>query len=509
MTSILALLNTAFGIILATVERMGGSVGRLMDFVIKNAKPMSVAFADALGTIAMLFDGILAILQGFATWFIKEWPTMQPVITAMAKSFETGFLTMRDVASLVIGLLVPMLDYLKNHMLALQIMAGILGVVLGAPLIILAALIVAILGLAVVIQFVGEKIAAFVRMAIPAIGSFFNMLGSGVHAGIAAIQNFVGTVLGAITGFFGRLLATVEAGWAQFASRPVYWIAYLVVYVNVMLAHLLANFFTWVAQMVVSADNWVNQMTARAQSAGMKFLSAFGQFMASLPGRVLSWLGSVISQLPGFSAQMGAHGAQAGTNFFSNLARILAGMPGQVFSMAVSIGRSIAQGVASGITSSAGAIAGAARQAVAGAIAGAKSAAGIASPAQVFADQIGKPIAQGVALGIRQSAGLAHSAMANMMAGMTGNAVVGYSTVGTGGAGRAGGGDTGQSQSHFQRMLEVLDKIESQEELSNKLLKQLADPSSAGSTSTLLAQLVALVSKGQYMRNRGVRAAGI
>jgi phage-related protein len=69
----------------------------------------------------------------------------------------------------------------------------------------------------------------------------------------------------------------------------------------------------------------------------------------------------------------------------------------------VSAGRSIITGLAAGIRSGASAAVSAAISAARSALAAAKSALGISSPSKVFAEQVGKPIAQGIGLGMRRN----------------------------------------------------------------------------------------------------------
>lgn len=69
------------------------------------------------------------------------------------------------------------------------------------------------------------------------------------------------------------------------------------------------------------------------------------------------------------------------------------------------VGRAFDDGIALGIITHSGVVRDAARYAVASAEAAAVAAAQIGSPSQLFADEVGEPIAQGIALGVEQGAG--------------------------------------------------------------------------------------------------------
>lgn len=88
------------------------------------------------------------------------------------------------------------------------------------------------------------------------------------------------------------------------------------------------------------------------------------------------------------------------------------------------VGKYIVQGIASGVSGNAGLLSDAVRRAVAAALAAAQKASQSHSPSKLFADEVGKPISQGMALGVLQAAPLPVAAMQtviNQMAGTTYN----------------------------------------------------------------------------------------
>jgi phage-related protein len=77
-----------------------------------------------------------------------------------------------------------------------------------------------------------------------------------------------------------------------------------------------------------------------------------------------------------------------------------------------SVASAIVSGITSGIENGASAIISAAKRAALAALDAAKSALGISSPSKVFATEVGKPMAQGMALGLTGSAPLVAGAAA-------------------------------------------------------------------------------------------------
>lgn len=91
------------------------------------------------------------------------------------------------------------------------------------------------------------------------------------------------------------------------------------------------------------------------------------------------------------------------------------------------IGGDILRGIANGLKAGAGIIVDAAKNAAKSALNAAKSFLGIKSPSRVFADQVGKMIPAGVAVGIEANTKAIDAAMRDLTADMTGAFMTGYS----------------------------------------------------------------------------------
>lgn len=91
---------------------------------------------------------------------------------------------------------------------------------------------------------------------------------------------------------------------------------------------------------------------------------------------------------------------QAVVSWLSGLGGRISSAVGNIGSQVSGIGRAIIDGIKSGIVNSAGRLATAAKDAVSSALGAAKRLLGIRSPSAVFAAEVGRPIMQGVAVGI-------------------------------------------------------------------------------------------------------------
>jgi tape measure domain-containing protein len=196
------------------------------------------------------------------------------------------------------------------------------------------------------------------------------LLAAGVYLVItnwAQITAFLGGLWAGISAWFASLGAAVEAAWSAFASRPGY-------YIGVMVGFVIGK----LAELILGASIIFNRIL----------------------GVVMGWA----AQLPGLALQ----GAIALSRAFSDE---VGRLPGQM----VDIGVRVVTGIYSGFMSMTGWLRSQINGFVGGLVDGAKAALGIGSPSRVFAEQVGAPIAQGVAQGIERAAAGARRAMGGML----------------------------------------------------------------------------------------------
>ena len=138
-------------------------------------------------------------------------------------------------------------------------------------------------------------------------------------------------------------------------------------------------------------SNVVNFFTVRVPDAVSNMLSAAGR----IPGQIASFLGSALSSAASFVGSFASSAIQAASQFVSNIVSGLSGLAGRV----MSVGSDIVHGIWSGISGAAGwlmdKISGFANNIVSGI----KGFFGIHSPSTVMRDQVGRYLAEGVAVG--------------------------------------------------------------------------------------------------------------
>ena len=138
-------------------------------------------------------------------------------------------------------------------------------------------------------------------------------------------------------------------------------------------------------------SNVVNFFTVRVPNAVENMLSAAGR----IPGQIASFLGSALSSAASFVGSFASSAIQAASQFVSNIVSGLSGLAGRV----MSVGSDIVHGIWSGISGAAGWLMGKISGFASSVVDGIKGFFGIHSPSTVMRDQVGKYLAEGVAVG--------------------------------------------------------------------------------------------------------------
>lgn len=135
----------------------------------------------------------------------------------------------------------------------------------------------------------------------------------------------------------------------------------------------------------------VNFFTVMVPNAVSNMLSAAGR----IPGQIASFLGSALSSAASFVSDFASKAVQAASQFVSNIVSGLSGLAGRV----MSVGSDIVHGIWSGISGAAGWLMNKISGFADNIVSGIKGFFGIHSPSTVMRDQVGKYLAEGVAVG--------------------------------------------------------------------------------------------------------------
>lgn len=138
-------------------------------------------------------------------------------------------------------------------------------------------------------------------------------------------------------------------------------------------------------------SNVVNFFTVMVPNAVSNMLSAAGR----IPGQIASFLSSALSSAASFVGNFASSAIQAASQFVSNIVSGLSGLAGRV----MSVGSDIVHGIWSGISGATGWLMNQISGFANNIVSGIKGFFGIHSPSTVMRDQVGKYLAEGVAVG--------------------------------------------------------------------------------------------------------------
>lgn len=296
----------------------------------------------------MLLSGVQPAVQ----WFVTNLPIIAPILAGIATTI--GLLAVVLNASTIAT---TAQTVATNAAAAAQ---GLLNMVMNANPI--ALIVTLIAGLVVAIIGLWSNSEAFRNFVTGA----FQQIQQVAQVVIDAIVNFftvtVPNAIGVVIGFFQNLWNSIVSVFNGALSTVSGFVSSVV------------SFFT------VSVPNAVSNM-----------LSAAGR----IPGQIASFLGSALSSAASFVGSFASSAIQAASQFVSNIVSGLSGLAGRV----MSVGSDIVHGIWSGISGAAGWLMNQISGFANNIVSGIKGFFGIASPSKVMRDEVGKYLAEGVAVG--------------------------------------------------------------------------------------------------------------
>jgi hypothetical protein len=423
-----------------TVAGLLTNLLRLSDWFLKMLPAMGPQVGGFFSVLGAGVQVGISAVAAFAEWVEANWPTIISFLRQTGLEIQAGFQFVAPViglALLALRQLAPVIQFVRDNAQELKPIfyaLGGLGALMAASFLLTIGSLILVAGALVGLFLIGDKVVNWLKVEVPAgirtAGAAFSSLSTYVQE----VIGWFGRLFSSIATFFANIVAAAAAGWAAFAAHPLYWVAFIVTWIVVKLYELYSSFVGWTASMVGRALEWGYRMYSAAVDTATRFVVALGNEWSALPGQVWGWLGAVLPVIVRWGVSAAEEAGRAALQLSQAWNRELDALPGQMWS----IGVAIVQGIIGGIRSQAAAGAGALADAISGMVAGAKAAAGISSPSLLFAREIGLPIAQGLALGIRQGAPTAHGALA----GLIGDMAAGGASAGpyASGGGLAGGG---------------------------------------------------------------------
>lgn len=296
----------------------------------------------------MLLSGVQPAVQ----WFVTNLPIIAPILAGIATTI--GLLAVVLNASTIAT---TAQSVATNAAAAAQ---GLLNAVMSAnPIAMIVVLIAGLVAAIVVLWNNSEAFRNFVTSA------------------FQQIQQVAQVVIGAIVNFF---TVTVPSA-----------IEVVMMHFQILWNRIVSVFDGALSTVSGFVSNVVNFFTVSVPNAVGSMLSAAGR----IPGEIASFLGSALSSAASFVGSFASSAIQAASRFVSNIVSGLSGLAGRV----MSVGSDIVHGIWSGISGATGWLMSKISGFASSVVDGIKGFFGIHSPSTVMRDQVGRYLAEGVAVG--------------------------------------------------------------------------------------------------------------
>ena len=223
------------------------------------------------------------------------------------------------------------------------------------------------------------------------------------------IKNIVSVAVQTISKFFTETIPNVIKNTIEWFKQLPYNIGYI-------LGLVIGKIVLWLD----SVSDYINTQVPI-------IIRNIGKFFSELPDKIWTWLALSIIDVGKWAVSMGTEGKKAISNLITNVINGASSIPSQM----ASIGRNIVEGVWSGIRNAKDQFTSNVKSFFSGIVDGVKDALGIHSPSTVFAEEVGKWIPEGVAVGISDNAKSVLTAMKNLTVDAVGSAKAGLNTGGT------------------------------------------------------------------------------
>ena len=191
--------------------------------------------------------------------------------------------------------------------------------------------------------------------------------------------------------------------------------------------------WTWLKNTVSKVSEWATNMATKAKTTASNFVSAIVDFIKELPSKIWTWLTNAASKVVSWGNSLKDKAKEAANKLISGIIDTVKSLPEKI----KSIGSDIVKGLWNGISNMTSWIGDKIKGFGDSVLGGIKDFFGINSPSKVMADEVGKWIPEGIAVGIDKNAKSVLSSMRDVTTGVVGAARDGITAGGvmSGGAG--------------------------------------------------------------------------
>ena len=173
-----------------------------------------------------------------------------------------------------------------------------------------------------------------------------------------------------------------------------------------------SKIWTWLVNVVTKVTNWGSNMASKATNVATNFVNNVVNFIKNLPSKIWTWLVNVVTKVGTWGVNLASKGKEAAKKLFNSIVDKVKEIPSKM----LSIGSDIVKGLWNGINNMTSWIADKIKGFGSSVTEGLKDFFGIKSPSRLMADEVGKYLPEGIALGIDKNAKSTLNSMKNLVA---------------------------------------------------------------------------------------------
>lgn len=168
--------------------------------------------------------------------------------------------------------------------------------------------------------------------------------------------------------------------------------------------------WTWLVNTINKVTTWIGNMVDKAREAGQNFVNKVIEFYSQLPGKVWTWLVDTVNKVASWATDLANKGREAAQSLVDTVVTKISELPGKI----ISVGHDLVEGLWNGINDKYEWIKNKITSWVGNVMDFLKNLFGINSPSKLMADEIGRWLPEGMAVGVEKNAGSVLSSMKSL-----------------------------------------------------------------------------------------------
>lgn len=212
---------------------------------------------------------------------------------------------------------------------------------------------------------------------------------------ISMVAEWFAQLPGKIKETIDLIIATVTKWLTDMYNSAVQWISQTVNSIVSWFSQLPGKVTSWLSSTYTKVTTWGSNMLNKAKSVASSFINNVINYFKQLPGKIATWLTNAASKVVSWGSSLASKGKAAATKLVNAVVNGVKSIPSKM----VSIGSDLVKGLWNGINDMVGWIGNKIKSFGKGVLDGIKSFFGIHSPSKLMANEVGKYLPKGIAVG--------------------------------------------------------------------------------------------------------------